>query len=96
MSSTTLTAATAHTTMATAAVTVPALAPRLSQLTFLTARENLQDHVGSASWATRRRSSSGFSEVKEQPLRTCSFRPPGGEASGSRPKSAAGRSAPGP
>ena len=92
----TLTAAKTHTVTATAAVTVPALTPMLSQLTLLIACENLASHVDSARWATRRRSSTALAAVEEQRLRTCSRSSPGSGASGSRPKSAAGRSAPGP
>ena len=96
VSSMTVTAATAHTTTATAAVTVPALAPMLFQLIVLKARENLANQVDSARRVTRWRSSTASSEAEEQLLRTCSRSPPGSGACGSRPNSAAGRSAPGP
>ena len=96
VSSMTLTAAATHSAMATAAVTVPALAPMLSQLTPLIAGEILANHVGSARRATRLRSSTALSAVEEQRLRTCSRSSRGSGASGTRPKSAAGRSAPGP
>jgi hypothetical protein len=70
VSITTLTAATTHSAMATAAVTVPGLAPMLSQFTFLVACEILANHVGTARRAIWRRSSTAFSVVEEQRLRT--------------------------
>ena len=66
MNSMTLTAATTHSAMATAAVAVPGLAPMLSQLIRLAACEILANHVGSARRATRPRYSTAFSAVEEQ------------------------------
>jgi hypothetical protein len=96
MSSVALTAATAHTAMAAAAATAPGLGRMLSQLARLIAGENLANHAGSARRATCRRYATASWSLEEQLLRTCSRSSGGSGASGSRPKSAAGRRAPGP
>jgi hypothetical protein len=91
-----LTAATAQTAMAAAAATAPGLARMLSQLTRLIGCEKRANRAGSAPRATCRRYATASSALEEQLLRTCSRSSGGSGASDTRPKSAAGRRAPGP
>jgi len=94
MSSVTLTAVTAHTTTAAAAIATPGLARMLLQLTCLIARGNLENQIHSACRTTRRRYATASSAVEVHRLKTCSRSPWGSGASGSRRENAAGRIAP--
>lgn len=91
----TLTAATAHTATATAAIAAPGLLRMLSHFQLI-ASENLANHAESAREATRRRYATASSAWEQQWFKTCSRSSGGSGASGSRRENAAGRSAPCP